>query len=114
MYSIAVRRVSTLESFLFTGWVGMCLRKLAKPSLTNFTRFLSLSFLRRIEACSFFTHCGVRQRVRCLDGVGLDPGEVQSFPGAENSDETGELAGEVAGDSNGEQSDEEGDGVDES
>lgn len=56
----------------------------------------------------------MRQRVRCLDGVGLDPGEVQSFPGAENSDETGELAGEVAGDSNGEQSDEEGDGVDES
>ena len=56
----------------------------------------------------------MRQRVRCLDAVGLELGELQSLPGAENSDEAGELAGEVAGESNGEQSGEEGDGVDES
>lgn len=114
MYSMAVRSVSTLESFLLAGVVGMCLRKLVNPSLTSFTRFLSLSFLRSIEACSFFRQCGVRQRVRCRDAVGLELGELQSLPGVGEWDEAGELSGEVAGESNAEQSDEEDDGEDES
>lgn len=111
MYSMAVRSVSTLDSFLFAGVVGMCLRKVAKPSLTSFTLFLSLSFLRRIEACSFLRHCGVRQRARCLDALGLELGELQSLPGVGDREEDGELTGEVAGESKGEQSEEEGDGV---
>ena len=108
---MAVRRVSTLESFLFIGVVGMCLRKVAKPSLTSFTRFRSLSFRRRIEACSLFRHCGVRQRVRCLDALGLELGELHSLLGDEDRGEAGGPTGEVTGESNGEPSDEEGDGV---
>ena len=104
---MAVRSVSTLESFLLVGVVGTCLRKLANPSLTSFTLFLSLSFLRRIEACSF---CGVRQRVRCPGAFGLELGELYSLLGDDDRGETGELTGEVTGESNGEPSDE-GDGV---
>lgn len=107
---MAVRSVSTLESFLLVGVVGTCLRKLANPSLTSFTLFLSLSFLRRIEACSFFRHCGVRQRVRCPGAFGLELGELYSLLGDDDRGETGELTGEVTGESNGEPSDE-GDGV---
>lgn len=66
MYSMAVRSVSTLESFLFTGVVGTCFLKVANPSLTSLTRFLSLSFRRSIDTCSFFMHCGVLHLARCL------------------------------------------------
>ena len=111
---MAVRSVSTLDNFLLAGVVGMCLRRVANPSLTSFTRFLSLSFLRSIDACSFFRQRGVRQRVRCRDAVGLELGELQSLPGAGEWDETGEFSGEVAGESNVEQSDEEDDGEGES
>jgi len=110
MYSMAVRSVSTLDNFLLAGVVGMCLRNVANPSLTSLTRFLSLSFLRSIDACSFFRQCGVRQRVRCRDAVGLELGETQSLPGVGEWDETGEFIGEVSGESNVEQSDEEDDG----
>lgn len=65
MYSIAVRSVSTLESFLFIGVVGTCFLKVANPSLTSLTRFLSLSFRRSIETCSFLMHCGVLHLARC-------------------------------------------------
>lgn len=104
MYSMAVRSVSTLESFLLAGVVGMCLRKVANPSLTSLTLFLSLSFLRNIEACSFFKQCGVRQRVRCLDGFGLELGEL-SLLRADEWDELGEFTGERAGESSDKQSD---------
>lgn len=104
MYSMAVRNVSTLESFLLAGVVGMCLRKVANPSLTSLTLFLSLSFLRNIEACSFFKQCGVRQRVRCLDGFGLELGEL-SLLRADEWDELGEFTGEMAGESSDKQSD---------
>lgn len=109
MYSMAVRSVSTLESFLLVGVVGMCLRKVANPSLTSLTRFLSLSFLRSMEACSFFRQCGVRQRVRCRGAFGLELGELQSLPGADEWDELGEFTGEVSGEPRDEQSDEEDD-----
>ena len=111
---MAVRSVSTLDNFLLAGVVGMCLRRVANPSLTSLTRFLSLSFLRSIDACSFFRQCGVRQRVRCRDAGGLELGEPQSLPGAGEWDETGEFSGEVAGESNVEQSDEDDDGEGES
>ena len=66
MYSIAVLRVSTLESFLLDGSVGTCFLRFVKPSLTSLTLFLSRSLRRNTEACSFFVQCGVRHRDLCF------------------------------------------------